>query len=103
MLYCEHSGRGTGWLRVFSSTDNFKELDEFRCLVRAPRCAVEFVNPNAAAQTQRLHLRLFAKPAQAAVAMIPTTLVFSTPVERAVWERSQPDIAKKYPVAWMGR
>lgn len=90
MLYAEKTGRG--WVRVFSTKDSQKELDGFRCFVRAPRAALHLPKQ----KKDRVHLALVAKPAERAVNMLPPERVFATPIERATWERTQEDIVKRW-------
>jgi hypothetical protein len=98
MLYLEKDdGRGIGWSRVFSTTDSQRELDRFRCTVRAPRQALHVKK----SKRDRVYLLLFGKPRETALLMIPIDFGFATPVERAIWESKQPEIAKKYPVPFM--
>ena len=86
MLYLEHDdGRGKGWARVFSTTDSERELDTFRCLVRAPRHALHEKKN----KEDRIHLSLFGAPRQSAALMIPHNLVFPTALERIAWEREK--------------
>lgn len=98
MLYLEQGARGKGWIRVFSTTDNDKELDKFRCLVHAPRHALHVK----AGKGDRTHLTLYGTPKNSAEMMLPAHLCFATPIQRVTWERTQPEVVAKYPVPWMG-
>jgi len=86
MLYLENDdSRGKGWARVFSTTDSERELDTFRCLVRAPRHALHEKKD----KEDRIYLSLFGAPRESAILMIPHSLVFSTPLERMKWEKEK--------------
>lgn len=100
MLYLEHNfGREVGWVRVFSTTDSEKELNKFRCLVRAPIQALHRQNGK---EGDRSYLSLFGAPKDRAVVMIPQAVNFPTPIERMVWEKSQPEIMKRHPIPFTG-
>lgn len=95
MLYLEHNfGKGAGWVRIFSTTDNEKELNKFRCLVRAPTAALY--------KKSRVHLVLFGGPRDRALLMLRQDLLFETPVERMMWEKKQPDVMKRHPTPFTG-
>lgn len=96
MLYLEHNfGKGAGWVRIFSTTDNEKELNKFRSLVRAPTGALY-------KKSSRIHLCLFGGPRDRAVLMLRQDLLFDTPVERMMWEKSQPEIMSRHPTPFTG-
>lgn len=100
MLYLEHNfGKGAGWVRIFSTTDNEKELNKFRCLVRAPAQAFHRVNGK---RGDRMYLSLFGSPRDRALLMLRQDMLFQTPVERMMWERTQPDIMKRHPTPFTG-
>lgn len=95
MLYLEHNfGKGAGWVRVLSTTDNEKELNKFRCLVRAPTGALK--------REARVYLCLFGGPRDRALLMVRQDLVFQTPIERMMWEKKQPDVMKRHPTPFTG-
>jgi hypothetical protein len=99
MLYLEHNfGKGAGWIRMFSTTDSVTELQKFRCLVRAPHQAFHKKNGN----EDRNFLSLCGSPKDRAVLMIPANLVFETPVERMMWEKTQQDVMKRHPTPFTG-
>jgi hypothetical protein len=98
MLYLEkNDGRGKGWARVFSTTDSQRELDKFRCLVRAPRQALKIKKKDG----ERMHLNLFGKPRETAASLLAVNQIFETPIERIAWERTQPAIMKLHPSPYM--
>lgn len=99
MLYIEHNfGRGAGWIRLFSTTDNVSELEKFRCLVRAPHQALH----RRAGKDDRVYVCLFGAPKDRAVLMIKSELVFETPVDRMLWEKTQPEVMKRHPTPFTG-
>lgn len=99
MLYLEHNfGKGAGWIRMFSTTDNVTELEKFRCLVRAPRQALH----KKSGREDRIYLSLFGAPRDRAILMIHADLVFPTPVERMLWEKTQLDVMKRHPTPFTG-
>lgn len=94
MLYLERNfGKSAGWIRVFSTADSPKELQRFRCLVRAPEQAFH----QSAGKGDRNHLVLFGYPADRATMMLPANMNFETPVDRIAWEKTKPDIMKRHP------
>ena len=99
MLYLERNfGSEVGWVRVFSTTDSAKELNKFRCLVRAPVQAIHQQKN----KEDRTYLLLFGAPRDRAVMMIRQDLLFETPVERMVWEKEQPEVFKRHPTPFTG-
>ena len=99
MLYLEHNfGREAGWIRVFSTSDSVKELNKFRCLVRAPVQALH----QQKGKEDRTYLSLFGAPKDRAVLMMRAELIFPTPVERLMWEKSQPEVMRRHPTPFTG-
>lgn len=100
MLYLERNfGKGAGWVRIFSTTDNEKELNKFRCLVRAPAQALHKPQRK---RGDRLYLCLFGGPKDRALLMLRQELIFETPVDRMMWEKSQGDVMKRHPTPFTG-
>ncbi len=95
MLYMQtHTGRGDERAFIFSDTDSFRELDAFRCFVRAPKMAMYAVD--------RPHLVLIGKPRLHAITAMTRAMQFPTPIERMAWERQQDHIMKRNPVLFEG-
>lgn len=85
MLYMQtHTGRGDERAFIFSDTDSVRELDAFRCFVRAPKMAMHSVN--------RPHLVLIGKPRSHAITAMPHNMKFPTPIDRMAWEKTQDHI-----------
>ncbi len=97
MLYAEfrpaRAGRSAR-LFVFSTTDGSTELHRFRCIVRAPRAALQ--------EGTRRHLILFGPPMMAAKNFLGAAHVFDTLLDRVTWEQSQPDVMKLHPQPFLG-
>jgi hypothetical protein len=94
MLYIERNAGGQqGWSRVFSDKDNERELDRFRCMVRAPQQSL--YRPKD--KTGRLHLSLFGEPRTRALNMLTPAVIHESTGERILWERTQEHIMKRHP------
>lgn len=79
MMYLEYNdAKKRPVAKVFSTTDDSRELDKFRCLVKAPKAS--YVQ----AKGERTHLVLFGDPREAACAILTKT--FNSPKERLQWE-----------------
>jgi hypothetical protein len=94
MLYLEsQTERGKGWSRVFSDTDNERELTKFRCMVRAHPNSLHVPKD----KDDRLYLTLYGDPRARAVVMLPKDLQFPTSVERVQWELNNLKVKQRHP------
>lgn len=96
MLYLQSSIGTRPVALLFSTSDSLKEIQRFLRLIHAPFRALHVAHST----SDRTRAELYAKPRELAIQMIEPSKVFSSPVERVLWELKQPGVCQRHKHPW---